>query len=120
MRPEIKQRWIAALRSGKYQQAKSYLNFNGRFCCLGVLCDVVKEDVGGKWAQVEEAPPASMFVVDDVMETGVLPPAVLKFAGLHHNPEVRTSNGHLKMLSQLNDNDGLSFSEIADLIEEQL
>lgn len=46
MNKTIKAKWIAALRSGKYKQAKGVMregpasNPKG-FCCLGVLCDVV-------------------------------------------------------------------------------
>ena len=32
--------WVAALRSGQYAQGKGYLNSEGGYCCLGVLCEV--------------------------------------------------------------------------------
>lgn len=43
---DLRARWVAALRSGKYQQGSGllhYLDMNDehRYCCLGVLCDVV-------------------------------------------------------------------------------
>ena len=42
MNQDIKKKWIAALRSGKYKQAQKVLRAGeDRFCCLGVLCDVV-------------------------------------------------------------------------------
>ena len=51
---EIKDRWIAALRSGKYPQAQKALRVRydddsddggeDSFCCLGVLCDIVDPD----------------------------------------------------------------------------
>ena len=35
------QDWLKALRSGKYQQGKGSLNpAIGKFCCLGVACDI--------------------------------------------------------------------------------
>jgi hypothetical protein len=40
MDAELKQKWIAALRSGKYPQGTGYLQTADGFCCLGVLCDV--------------------------------------------------------------------------------
>ena len=47
---EAKARWIEALRSGQYKQGTQGLRTtDNRFCCLGVLCDVVKDDVGLKW-----------------------------------------------------------------------
>lgn len=56
MNETMKKRWIKALRSGKYLQAREYLkgdvlNDDGDrvgtgFCCLGVLCEV---SPGIKW-----------------------------------------------------------------------
>lgn len=58
MRQELKSRWLAALRSGRYAQGRGYLKCRGApedspdgkyehkpsegfyFCCLGVLCEV--------------------------------------------------------------------------------
>lgn len=43
MKPEIKTKWVAALRSGEYTQASGELVENAatkRFCCLGVLSDL--------------------------------------------------------------------------------
>jgi len=42
MNPEIKTKWLAALRSDDYAQAKGKLRQYGRkkFCCLGVLADI--------------------------------------------------------------------------------
>ena len=33
-------KWVAALRSGKYQQGVGSLNRNEKYCCLGVLADI--------------------------------------------------------------------------------
>lgn len=42
MKKGLKARWVAALRSGKYKQARKVLKRqDGKaFCCLGVLCDI--------------------------------------------------------------------------------
>jgi hypothetical protein len=45
---DLMKRWIAALRSGEYKQGKGQLIKDGRYCCLGVLCDVVKDEMGLK------------------------------------------------------------------------
>lgn len=34
---DLKTRWIAALRSGEYQQGQGVLRQEDRFCCMGVL-----------------------------------------------------------------------------------
>jgi hypothetical protein len=40
MDAELKAKWVAALRSGEYVQGTAYLESDGKFCCLGVLCRV--------------------------------------------------------------------------------
>ena len=55
MTPEFKAQWIAALRSGKYEQGKGRLREGDKFCCLGVACDLTDPDAwndkGGWGAQ---------------------------------------------------------------------
>lgn len=42
MTPEFKAKWVEALRSGKYQQARRVLkDRNGAMCCLGVAADLI-------------------------------------------------------------------------------
>lgn len=39
MKPEVKKRWLEALRSGRFRQTRvGYLQHKTAFCCLGVLC----------------------------------------------------------------------------------
>lgn len=40
MKPQIKQKWVDALRSGKYTQTRQCLRKGDTFCCLGVLSDI--------------------------------------------------------------------------------
>lgn len=47
MKAETKQKWVEALRSGKYKQAESELKSVNGFCCLGVLHEVTK----GTWTE---------------------------------------------------------------------
>lgn len=42
MNPELKKKWVDALRSGEYKQGKGILNGERGFCCLGVLCEVME------------------------------------------------------------------------------
>lgn len=39
--------WVEALRSGEYRQARGHLCANGKFCCLGIACDLYQKRVGG-------------------------------------------------------------------------
>lgn len=40
MDKDIRDKWVAALRSGKYAQTTEVLHCAGSFCCLGVLLDI--------------------------------------------------------------------------------
>lgn len=43
LRPEIKEEWLRRLRSGDYPQGRAALNARGKYCCLGVLCEMAVE-----------------------------------------------------------------------------
>lgn len=114
MKEKIKQAWIAALRSGEYEQGKKQLRKGDHFCCLGVLCNL--------HAQAHPKIAAQQRTTDAYMGiSGVLPVAVVKWAGLNtRDPIVKASTTESKTwLSLINDN-GVSFDYIADLIEKQL
>lgn len=119
MDSEIKKGWVKALRSGSYIQGKNYLHQRIRenekevekFCCLGVLCEIVKEKLN-----LGVSLHYGAYFYDE--EKHYLPKKVLE--NLFQNEEI-----HLKVEERfyrpavLNDN-GFTFSQIADLIEEQL
>lgn len=46
MDKELKAKWVEALRSGRYQQAREVLYDGNGYCCLGVLLCVWG---GGEW-----------------------------------------------------------------------
>jgi hypothetical protein len=43
LRQQLRREWIAALRSGEYEQGRGSLCRNGRYCCLGVACAVIEK-----------------------------------------------------------------------------
>jgi hypothetical protein len=96
--------WINALRSGEYKQIKKTLQTYKGYCCLGVACKLFipegKQEVNfyGKLAGDEP---------DDQRNA----PEWLKDI----NREFRDKTG--KYLTALNDIDGFSFNEIADVLE---
>jgi hypothetical protein len=128
MNPEIKQRWVEALRSGEYKQTREELyDGNGGYCCLGVLCDLaIKDGVLDKWDdyidrwypnsdELEGAGLEGLWADDEL-----LPAKAQHWAGLtNHAPNVPFQDTK-KSLSILNDEFRLDFNTIADLIEEQL
>jgi hypothetical protein len=51
MNKKVKTKWLEALRSGKYKQGKARLKREGKYCCLGVLCDISNLRT---WVSVED------------------------------------------------------------------
>jgi len=100
--------WIAALRSGKYKQGTGALCDDGRFCCLGVACDLaVKAGV-----DLSIGKRGSNTTFDE--KFGMLPRKVQCWLGL------ASDNGSMIGDTLVSMNDiGSTFSEIADLIESE-
>lgn len=116
MKQDIKAKWVAALRSGNYQQGHQKLNDvnENRFCCLGVLCDIHAKETGGKW---------DVYAMGHGFYhgfSGYPPSAVIEWAALSEMGERVYHQGHYRTLPILNDYYKLSFSEIANLIEAEL
>ena len=112
MRPEIKQKFLEALRGGQYRKCKSVLKNNDSFCASGVLCDLHAQDTGGKW------------VYDTYLNQAAVAPGIVHewagFGAEEYPTLVATvgRNTFPRGLESLNDN-GLTFLQIADLIEQQ-
>ena len=120
MKPKIKARWLAALRSGDYRQGKYRLREGNDFCCLGVLCDVLSSDAGGEWVRPKEQKSAWPNTDSEMQEAagGLLHERVPEIAGLNPNQLGVSFVPHLT-LADLNDQ-GKSFDQIADVIEKHL
>jgi len=113
----IKTEWVAALRSGEYQQGSGYLrDLDGKYCCLGVLCDIaVKRGVIPDPSTNAYAFKYGGGPADDVY----LPVAVMEWAGLDATNPTVPHEGEQEKLSAINDNYH-PFTEIADLIDAHL
>jgi len=123
MDPAVKAQWVAALRSGEYQQGKAVLRSrNGGFCCLGVLSDLaIKAGVGG-WSDWDDTCYAYRHDGADGPDTGLLPLPVSAWAGFGYPARMGgevSIDGTFDMLVGHNDA-GRTFAEIADAIESQL
>lgn len=129
MNQDVKQKWIAALRSGDYKQTREQLRRNGEnsYCCLGVLTDLYDKDetVGSEDHWCGDLYSYTCEGAKYKAES-VLPQPVMEWAGLKdYNPSVKysrdTTDSELDILSlaYLNDHEYLSFEQIANLIEEQ-
>ena len=109
MNQEIKTKWVAALRSGEYTQAKGKLKIEESFCCLGVLCDLHSKEKTIEWNK-------ELYLE----ATGMLPEAVKEWANIdssNGNPVI--INKKSQTLAWHNDENS-TFLEIADAIENQL
>jgi hypothetical protein len=122
MDQHVAERWTQALRSGKYKQARGRLKDGPEyFCCLGVLCDLYREEQGkGEWVTPKYCESSQFEVECDGLkevEGVVLPDSVREWAGME------THDGYLEgtqdtSLASLNDR-GVKFPQMADLIEKQ-
>lgn len=122
MNQEIKDKWVAALRSGKYMQGVGALRRLGEkgvyYCCLGVLCDLaVKAGVIAE-ARLDPEDISDKYTYG-LFDKDNLPWQVANWADLDSfNPEVCTDREGAS-LAEFNDC-GFTFNQIADLIEENL
>jgi hypothetical protein len=99
-------KWVAALRSGNYQQGIYKLHRGNKFCCLGVACDLYSKE---NYLEIRDDIANNAVAYDN--ETQYLPRVVGVWLGL------RTRDGHYgkgsRTLTKLNDSKKLSFSQIA-------
>jgi hypothetical protein len=122
MKPQVKEKWLNALRSGEYQQGKHSLRVENNFCCLGVLTDLyVQENSDGCWVEAgHNYGFRDNHRDDNFYDMEYLPEMVVNWAGLEdENPTVRIADSYYEVISNLNDTD-YTFARIADIIEEQL
>ena len=141
MNKEIADKWIAALRSGKYKQGKGNLKTvdednNESFCCLGVLCDIAPKELA-EFETKKDPESRNIFnsrYIKDKMHGGLrscsLPESIKEWAGMFdcsgrlrdHKKYIATKNEDQEkyaVIWALNDDVGMSFEEIADIIEEK-
>ena len=126
MKADIKTKWIAALRSGQYEQTDMRLRNNEGYCCLGVLCDLYSRETGEAWFETSNGD----FSMHNSETT--LPDKVQKWADLYHQHGAYvavtkrydegedTTIHHAPSLTELNDQWQYDFHQIADVIEQQL
>lgn len=112
MDTKIKKKWLKALRSGRYEQGQGQLKTpSDKFCCLGVLCDILDPDY---WDS------ADYFVADGVLPEKFLEKADFNDGEPYEEHYTRDPEATQDQLITLNDVDQKSFKEIADWIEKHL
>ncbi len=126
MNPEIKEQWIAALKSGNYRKDTGSLKTKEGYCCLGVLCEIyhqthtdssIWEPIGGHMLQ---------FTLFDgefhphVSRTGYLPEPVATWAGIaDHDCDTINQDDTQGRLARLNDR-SITFYPIIEVIANEL
>lgn len=118
MNKDIKEKWVTALRSGEYEQGRGYLAVDGKYCCLGILCELAHaEGITNK--ATHQGTYAEYSVYGKGMSAGVLPSEVIEWAGLSSdNPELEIDDT-LQTAATWNDA-GTAFEVIAKGIEDTL
>lgn len=130
MKKEVMEKWVAALRSGKYKQGRDKLKKKDtkgviRHCCLGVLCELYNEQNKN-----------NKYAFSDKDDQQLLPLEVEQWAGMKSNDgEINNSvdllyyveqaglgelNYHHRInhrLSEFNDQHKFKFSALANIIE---
>jgi len=137
MKQEIKDLWVAALRSGEYPQTMGALQRTVEsyrpvgFCCLGVLTDLAAKAGVCEWKFSDGVGGVTEYYSDNAGITyfnmAELPKSVMEWAGLKRSdPKVSFEfdddivSGKGASLGQLNDDFKFDFDQIADKIEEDL
>jgi hypothetical protein len=147
--PNVKSKWTNALRSGKYRQGHGVLTQMRKVdivlqkeqrldCCLGVLCDLAVRE-GVIPAPTVDPGGVHIYGVENDRSRVALPYVVMRWAGLSEQDEHGFNATEVllpqpvpfksdrdadeaagaRYLTGAND-DGYTFPEIADIIEEQL
>lgn len=106
MSAELRDRWVAALRSGEFKQAKhTLLTPEGEMCCFGVLCKLEGIEVSA-FRPLKRSEPMTGFTTDGTVNNRAYRTLAERFNDILAETD----------LALVND-DGMSFAQIADKIE---
>jgi hypothetical protein len=124
-----KDTWVDALRSGNYTQTQDTLcrvgdgpDGENTYCCLGVLLELIPAVTSNK---IEDADNEGKMILEytydntGVPNCGRLPEAVTNIVELNLKLGVVGDDDEEQILIGMND-DGSTFDEIADYIEDEL
>lgn len=112
MKKSVADKWVQALRSGKYKQTRDVLQNKDGYCCLGVLCDISP-------TKIPKIINYDLFINGYLLgdQRSIKDWAGVKTdSGLIGKPTNSISMNELDSLVVMNDN-GFSFDEIADIIQ---
>ncbi len=104
--------WIAALRSGEYNQTTQMLHNAEGYCCLGVACKLFIENpridssgfIGGSTPQYQTNAPQWLDEISEIFSDATVGKEIDDFS-------------RVVSIINLNDKYRFTFEEIADLVE---
>lgn len=106
----LAKKWLSMLRSGKYKQAGRRLgNTKEGMCCLGVLALAAE----GRCRHPNDEVPSTSFLEKHGITFKCLYGDSTQNPGVYYNMEGLSA-------AELNDTEGLSFSEIADVLADHM
>lgn len=116
MNPEIKGKWLTALRSGDYVQGKGFLcgvkgDGSKDYCCLGVLTDLYIQEMGLEWKHG-----ISYLHFDG--QAVMLPLSVMNWSGVSDTGLFYDEEGEMGDLADINDTSD-NFDKVIQIIEEK-
>lgn len=140
LKPEFKVKLVETLKSGKYEQGKQNLqSSNGKFCCLGVACEILKDEglvedhaTGGSvsYKAIGELGGSDTYPTEAIYK--LMFGDNVKFqknkasSSVAHVPVPEDYYGHRDLIDEtlcvsvLNDSGQYTFDQMADFIEEHL
>jgi hypothetical protein len=108
MTPELKEKWLSDLRSGKYPKTERFLKNDTGYCCLGVLLETTGIGFVQDYSYGE--------VVWESKDRRFGTVSILTVRGMK---EFGLENSHVNNLMNLNDTSE-TFEEVITYIEENL
>ena len=113
---QARKKLVEALRSGEYVQARDSLRSEGGYCCLGVACEIYRQEEGGPDWDYYQAHWSYGGHSHNLPERVRRWLDFKRSGGLFSEPFQRDSK-LVESLLDMNDS-GMSFAEIADVIEQ--
>jgi hypothetical protein len=112
----FQKRWLAALRSGRYEQGKGFLQKGNQYCCLGVACDIFADRF-----DISKIKDGDITLYNHSRQR--LPPQLIAALGLRDaigmfSGPIQYGDCVLQALAGMNDSGKFTFAEIADFIEQ--
>lgn len=117
MDANLKAKWIADLRANLDKQGKGALrSIDEKYCCLGRFLLQLDE---GEW-DFDQDSENYRFRIKGAQSLGIIPDSISDFYGFKESSNSYEDQTVMDDLIRLNDEQGLSFSQIADWIEANL